>query len=70
VKNDICCTPIRQILTALEKVDAHQNGAKAQKDGKIAALLILSANKRTIVFTPLTTLIALANMRLVHTIPL
>lgn len=43
---------------------------KSIKDGKIAALLILSANERTNVFPPLTSLIALANMRLVQTIPL
>ncbi|MBW9351992.1 hypothetical protein FHD02_10310 [Citrobacter sp. EC_71] len=70
MKNDIFCTPIQMIVTALEKVDTHQNGAKVSKGGKFAALLILSANKRTIAFTPLTTLIPLVNMRLVHMIPL
>lgn len=63
-------TSVWLTLIALEEVGAHQNGAKAKKDGKIAALLILSANERTNVFPPLTSLITLANMRLVQTIPL
>ena len=37
---------------------------------KNTTLLILSANEHTNVFTPLTSLTTLANMRLVQTIPL